>query len=756
MDVISELKSHIRTRNVRAVRDIFFASGKTELKPGFFREDQLWDYKEDCPNPSKSSDLEWAKIAADVAAFYNQEGGVLFFGVRDRDYKFVGASSRLDTKLFNDKIRRYVGDRFWVSFSREYIQADQRYLGVALIPPRSVDQVRMLRDAPPLEGKPLFRTGDLCVRVGDETRILRGSEAITFAATKGLGVSGTTFVVDQPNFRVLRPDYKQFIHRESLCSQLENAIKSSRTYVTSLTGIGGIGKTALACWMTLAAYEKKWFDFIVSVSARDRALTSAGIVATSPTLSSLADLLREICETTGFTEYADESESEQLRLVKSEILPHFPGLLFVDNLETVDDPRIVTFLEDLPVPTKAIVTSRKAKIRIANFPIEIGPFDRSEAVRFLEETARSVGKDFFAEMSRAEKEGIVNACDQIPLVIEWLIGRSRDPEKAAKLASGLEAHGKHGEELLEFSFRRVYEEMTGAQKLVLQAVSLINRPLPIEAVAVASNMPIHKASDVLEELKDYSLVERVYDANYHDLVYSLLPVTSTFVYRELGKSLGVESAIRKRLADWYEARDIQDVNQRHLVQKVRSGERNPELTLLQVARNYLAQGDLDNAENYFKQALERNPRNWQCHRELAEFYRHQRMATASCLRHYKQATELVPKQGPDRGKIFREYGIVLRNSGLPTGTREAAEQLEVALKEMPGDVVCRHALGDCYVRMMFYERALEVLKPLEDSPYKDTREKTYPLLEQCYKATSRLLELQLLKDKAAKDKTQVG
>ena len=163
-----------------------------------------------------------------------------------------------------------------------------------------------------------------------------------------------------------------------------------------------------------------------------------------------------------------------------------------------------------------------------------------------------------------------------------------------------------------------------------------------------------------------------------------------------------------------------------------------------------------NAENFFKQALERNPRNWQCHRELAEFYRHQRKATASCLSHYKQAAEFVPKQGPDRGKIFREYGIVLRNSGLPTGTREAAEQLEVALKEMPGDVVCRHALGDCYVRMMSYERALEVIKPLEDSPYKDTREKTYPLLEQCYKATSRLLELQLLKDRAAKDKTQVG
>jgi tetratricopeptide (TPR) repeat protein len=509
----------------------------------------------------------------------------------------------------------------------------------------------------------------------------------------------------------------------------------------------------LACWSTLHAYEERLFDFIVSVSARDRALTSAGIAATEPTFSSLDDLLREICETTGFTEYdAIEDKSERLKAVKIDILSQFRGLLFVDNLETVDDARILEFLEDLPIPTRAIVTSRKAKIRTANFPVEIGPFNKDEAIKFLDEVSRSVGRGFFAEMTSSEKQLVVNACDRIPLVIEWLIGRSRDQERALKLASGLEAHGKHGDELLEFSFRHIYEEMTTPQKAVLESISLINQPLPIEAVAVASGLPIHSAADVLEELKDYSLVERVFDSNYRDLVYSLLPVTSTFVYREVKKHSGLEVEIRKRLSGWYNAYDIGDVNQRELVQKVRRGERQPELTLLQIARNYLHQDDLDNAEAYFKQALDRNPRNWQTHRELAEFYRHQRKETASALRHYRSATEFAPKQGPDRAKLFREFGMVLRSSGLPSALREAAEKLEIALKESPADPLCRHALGDCLVKMNHYDVALGVLLPLENSANRETRYKTYPLLESCYRATNRILELQVLRDKMSKDK----
>ncbi|HYM12878.1 MAG TPA: RNA-binding domain-containing protein [Bryobacterales bacterium] len=746
--MLDTLESHIADRDARAILHLMFARNPLALRDGFYKEEDLWDFKEDLPPVARGSGEEsWAGIAADVLALHNTRGGVLLFGIRNSTFEFVGATQRVDTKIFNDKIRRYVGDRFWVSFSREFIQQNQRYLGVAIVPPKAHAPLRAMADSP--SGK--LKVGDLCVRVGDETRILRGTDAIEFARQHRVGPGGTSYEIDEPCFRILRPDYRHFISRGSLCDAVSKGLASDRTFVTSLAGIGGVGKTALACWATLDAYQRKQFDFIVSVTAKDRALTSAGIVPFAPTLSSLTDLLREICEVTGFSEFEDLPHDEQLRAIRQSLLCEFKGLLLVDNLETVDDPRIIQFLEQLPLPTRAIVTSRKARVRVAVQPVDVGPFEEGEAVEFLNSIARSVGKHFLADMSAAEKTKIVKSCDLIPLVIEWFVGRAKTPERAIQAAETLVSQSKHGEELVEFSFRRVYEELAPRQQAVLKVLSLIGRPLPVEAIAAGADLAIHEVADELEEIKSYSLVERQYDPSYRDIVHSLLPVTNTFVYREIAKHAGYEGSVRKRLNDWYQANEIVDPAQRQLVQKVRRGERNPELTLLEVARNFLSNGELDKAEEYFKLGLERNARSWQLHRELAEFYRHQRCEVAGSLRHYELAAENAPARGPDRVRIFREYGVVLRDSGLSSAFRDAAEKFKVALAEAPMDAVCRHALGDCYVKMGAFQPALEVLKPLETNPSPKTRAKTYPLLERCYRELHDLLGLATLRARMAED-----
>ena len=502
-----------------------------------------------------------------------------------------------------------------------------------------------------------------------------------------------------------------------------------------------MGKTALACWAALRAYDSKSFDYIVSLTAKDRALTSSGIVPLTPTLSSLSDLLTEICDVTGFSELALVSDlSEQISLVKSNILSQFSGLLFVDNLETVDDPQLIDFLEDLPLPTRAVVTSRKSRVRVAAMPIPVGPFNQGEAVQFLTHTARVRRKDGIAELSEAEKTRMADSCDRIPLVIEWFIGRARSAERALKDAETLAAEGKHGEELLEFSFRRVYGELPEKQRSILKVLSLMGTQLPIEAIAVAADLPVHIAADQIEELKDYSLVESQYDLNYRDIAYSLLPVTNTFVYKEVSKTTGHESTVRRRLNDWYQAKEIVDTAQRELVQKVRRGERNPELALAEVAKHSIATGDLDAAEQFYKQALERNHSSWQIHREFAEFYRHKRHEVGPAIHYYRQAAAHVPKHGPDRAKVYRELGMVLRDSGLPNAHRQAAEQLEIALEQTPNDAICRHALGDCYVKAGVYSKGASVLEPLLDHQSKKTREKTYPLLLECYMQLSEPLK----------------
>jgi hypothetical protein len=109
MNTFESLAKHVENRNTGGIVDTIFQRNPLAIRDGFYREDELWDYKEDLPPVTKGNEAAWAQIAADVLAFYNQKGGVLIFGIRDKNFQFTGATHKADTKLFNDKIRKYVG-----------------------------------------------------------------------------------------------------------------------------------------------------------------------------------------------------------------------------------------------------------------------------------------------------------------------------------------------------------------------------------------------------------------------------------------------------------------------------------------------------------------------------------------------------------------------------------------------------------------------------------------------------------------------
>jgi Tetratricopeptide repeat len=187
---------------------------------------------------------------------------------------------------------------------------------------------------------------------------------------------------------------------------------------------------------------------------------------------------------------------------------------------------------------------------------------------------------------------------------------------------------------------------------------------------------------------------------------------------------------------------------------MRLGVRDPGTELVNVAIALARSGKRDEAEHYFKDAIRRNPRDWRAYRETAEFYRHAPVPNiGEALRLYEQAYAWAPKKGPDRALLLREYGILLRDSGLPGAMKRAADLLEEALGEYRGrdDSVCRHALGDALMRLSMHRKAVEVLVPLLDHPNDAQRQKTYPLLEQLYSRLNERTALDDLRKRVAKD-----
>ncbi len=726
-----DLAHAIRIRDAAAIRQLLFEGDPPRVRSGARTETELWDFKEEVPSDVKG----WIRTARHVVALHNHRGGVLAFGIRDGDLSFVGARRRMDSKVFNEKLRRYVGDQIWIDFHREAIADDQRYLGIAIIPPRGPTLASFQHDAPLIDDTREFIRGQSARRIGDSSIIMERDEAVQYQASLAPPAIGSPYAIDEPFFRILSLETPHFIPRNELTSRILDALRDPRTSVTSLIGIGGTGKTTLATWAALQAFDSGMFGFIVSTTAKDRELTSEGIQSLGRSLTSYETLLESIADVLGFPELKSADLNDREAGIR-ELLQDSKGLLYVDNLETVDDPRVITFLDDLPVGVRALVTSRRSTVRVSVRPIDVGPLSEKEARSMVRSLQPEPGLGYIANLTDAEIARIAKACDYLPLALRWTLTRAESASEAVHRADALhDSRSGADAELLEFAFRRVFEEMTGTERAVMQTLSIFQEPSAYEALVAGSGDKAHAVSDALEGLVRDAMVQRRFDSDRNDYVYALAPLTRTFVLGELRREAGTEQRIRQRLSDWYEARDIANSDDRTVVREIRQGRASAELGLLDLAISAERRGDYRSAQDMYEQAISRNPTSWKAARKYAEFERHVNRNMTNALALYERAAANAPRRGQDRALIFREWGMLLRDSGRPDATDSAIEKFEVALIETPNDPTLVHALATMYDRKGVFRRVIELLEPFKTHARRKTREMSLQLLLRAYERT---------------------
>ncbi|HEX6699908.1 MAG TPA: hypothetical protein VF101_04180 [Gaiellaceae bacterium] len=221
---------------------------------------------------------------------------MIVYGVRDKDYDYCGATSRVDSKIFNDQMRRYLPDTLWVDFTRAVNTDKEHYLGFAIIPPRGAQLAYFIADAPLVDGKRAFLPGESAVRRGDSSIVLARSDALVHQASFAPALASDVFRVDEPFFRIFSLETEHFVQRPALHDKIDAALRDPRTSVTSLVGVGGSGKTTLATAACLDAYTAKRFAFIVSVTAKDRELALEGIRQLTPGLTTYETLLASVAD----------------------------------------------------------------------------------------------------------------------------------------------------------------------------------------------------------------------------------------------------------------------------------------------------------------------------------------------------------------------------------------------------------------------------------------------------------------------------
>lgn len=336
------------------------------------------------------------------------------------------------------------------------------------------------------------------------------------------------------------PDYGVFIGREAELQDIANLLRPyphSRYHIIVIDGIGGIGKSALALESAyryvrdeadIAADEQ--FKAIVWISAKKSVLTGDGAKSRMPAFHNLHDILTNIVMVMGWEMPFQESQLSRF-IVKE--LTQTKVLLIVDNLETVDDEHILSFLRELPPPTKAIVTTRH-RIDVA-YPIRLRGMPLSDARQLIEHEANEKSLALTEEHIRL----LYKRTGGVPLAMVWSIAKMGFGYGIDYVLSKL---GEPTNDVSKFCFDQSLEVIRGkpAYTILLTLASSDDGGTQVWLSQV-TQLPLYDLEDGLVNLERLSLVNK--DGDH----FTMLPLTLSYCKAELNSDNKQAATVREQV-----------------------------------------------------------------------------------------------------------------------------------------------------------------------------------------------------------------
>ncbi len=323
-------------------------------------------------------------------------------------------------------------------------------------------------------------------------------------------------------------DYGRFIgRRQELTTVYGLLVPTSRHFLVTIDGVGGVGKSALALE---AAYHylvdahrlpvSERFDAIVWTSAKRTSLSTNGIVQRRQALHTLDDIYTAISVTLGRQDITRAQIEHQHEIVRK-ALTQLRVLLLVDNLEAIDDETVIGFLRELPVPTKAIVTTRH-RIDVA-YPIRLLGMPWESSRLLIKHECKKKG----AKLTSDQERKLFDRTGGVPLAIVWSIGQvGLGHPVESVLARVADPSG----DVVRFCFEGAMERIRGsdAHKL-LMALALFSTGTDRETLGYIAGL----SDDVIGRDEGLVELERLSQINKQGSKFSMLPLTRSYALHEL-------------------------------------------------------------------------------------------------------------------------------------------------------------------------------------------------------------------------------
>ena len=476
-----------------------------------------------------------------------------------------------------------------------------------------------------------------------------------------------------------------------------------RDRMITLTGEGGIGKTALAlaaCY-TLVDAQDPPFDAVLWVSLKNERLTAEGVRA-------ITDAVRDIGGATERLGQAMDPSFGGSVEELSDFLSGIRALVVIDNLESAQGTEVVALYDALPESVTFLFTSRVGIGQIERRMPLTGLSER-DAVLLLRKFAARLSQTGLARISDEVAQNVTLRLRYSPLAIRWYV-LSVEAGKAPTDAL------RNQTDLLRFCVDNVYEALSPDAKLMLAILRTIDRAISFDELAVISAIEIDTLRRGSQVLSQGSLLVRTPGAEVGDPDLIELSATARAYLPRVDTDTSVMRGVLDRETAYMRDRDDarQVASQRRLdpnVVVVRSREDQPTVHLLRLALRLSKKKDRDGALEYVQRARAINPGYFEVDRVEA-FIASTSGDTTGAVTRYKAALSQCESQDERARVSFFLAGHLARNGH----DMEAALPLAEFAHEVLQNNDTAMALGNFYVWEHKFAEGQELLEQALDTP----------------------------------------
>jgi len=334
-----------------------------------------------------------------------------------------------------------------------------------------------------------------------------------------------------------------FIGRNQEIKQIfEWLSKNNRCMWISISGVGGYGKSALALEVATRCLERNlpkeldnndlYFDAYIWTSAKKRALIGDSITERFHVQANLEEIIAEIIRVLKPEQAKEMPDFDIQKNLAMQLLKDYRILLIIDNMETINDSRVMSFLSELPGESKGIATDRRA-IQAFN-SISLPPLSNEESKKLILEYCYENDN---IKLSDTDIKIIIKNTNGIPLAIHWVLSqiatRKLDTEGLFKNFSN-----KHGVKLLDYIFNTSYAQLESQTQHMLTVISLINAKVDVNILSKIFNLDPGIVEDDLLKLDTVNLIFKIDNQNnssYLNLKFEVLPMTREFIQSVVDK-----------------------------------------------------------------------------------------------------------------------------------------------------------------------------------------------------------------------------